>query len=225
MSNPELERRLSSRLPGAYMAITPLPAVPQLSLWLLAEDFHHYPYSAQESAAIMEQPPYWCFCWASGQVLARHILQNPERVKGKSVLDFGAGSGVVAIAAALAGAARVVAVDIDQDAIEACRQNALLNEVAIETVADLAAVTGDFEILTAADVLYDLENIPLLARFVEAADQVWIADSRAKQVAPELYQQVAQEEATTLPDYGEFDEFKRVKIYQCRASLGSALPG
>ncbi|MEE9282240.1 MAG: 50S ribosomal protein L11 methyltransferase, partial [Myxococcota bacterium] len=70
--------------------------------------------------------------WAGGQVLARWLLDHPAAVRGKRVLDFGCGSGVVAIAAALAGAASVVACDTDGAALEACRENAVLNGVRLE---------------------------------------------------------------------------------------------
>ncbi|MGA0546601.1 class I SAM-dependent methyltransferase [Brevundimonas sp. VNH65] len=81
--------------------------------------------------------PYWAFAWGGGLALARHILDHPETVRGRRVLDLGAGSGLVAIAAMTAGAASAVAIDVDPNAAVAVRLNAALNHVAVE------AVTGD----------------------------------------------------------------------------------
>ena len=81
-------------------------------------------------------PPYWAYHWAGGTVLARHLLDTPETVRGRRMLDLGAGSGMVGIAAALAGAARVTASEIDPHAIAAIRLNGALNGVAVETLAD-----------------------------------------------------------------------------------------
>ncbi len=78
-------------------------------------------------------PPYWAFAWPGGQAIARHLLDNKALVAGKSVLDFGAGSGLVAIAAMKAGARQVTAAEIDAFATAAIGLNAALNEVAIET--------------------------------------------------------------------------------------------
>lgn len=82
-----------------------------------------------------EPPPFWAFVWAGGQALARHVLDHPELVRGKRVLDLASGSGLVAIAAARAGAAEVAAADVDPQAVAAAGRNALANDVALtETV-------------------------------------------------------------------------------------------
>src|SRR6266581_1789142 len=89
-------------------AIVAPPLVPEIRLHLATE----------------VTPPYWAFAWAGGQALARFLLDHPERVAGRAVLDFGAGSGLVAIAAAKAGAASVTAADIDPFAAAAIAANA-----------------------------------------------------------------------------------------------------
>lgn len=208
-----LDIALQKVMPDASVVKTELPLTRQIKLWLLDPLFHHYPYSGEESAAIMNDPPYWSFCWASGQVLAHYILENPELVEGKSIMDFGAGSGVVAIACKLAGASRVVACDIDADARLASLKNAEINDVELTACESLDQRPWEPDFIFAADVLYDLENHRLLEDFFEIAGQVIVADSRTKTVAPDLYQLLEVREATTLPDYGEFDEFKQVKIY------------
>jgi len=116
-----------------------------------------------EAAALADErlpvhPPYWAWPWAGGQALARYVLDAPAVVRGKWVLDVGAGGGIVAIAAALAGAARVTAVDIEPYAIEACRLNARANEVDLELVeADPIGTDAGWDVVLAGDVWYDAE--------------------------------------------------------------------
>jgi predicted nicotinamide N-methyase len=103
--------------------------------------------------------PYWCAPWPGGQALARWLLDHPEAVRGKRVLDFGTGSGLVAIAAKLAGAARVVAVDVDRFATTACALNAEANGVRVETITcDLVgSPQRDMDVVLAGDVWYEQE--------------------------------------------------------------------
>ena len=98
--------------------------------------------------------PYWAFAWGSGQALARFILDHQEMVRGKRVVDFGAGSGIAAIAAAVAGAALVIAADIDPIAVEAILLNANLNDVAISATQENVLIRGQFhwDVLLAGDV-------------------------------------------------------------------------
>ena len=102
-------------------------------------------------------PPFWAFAWAGGQAAARYLLDRPGLVRGRRVLDVGAGSGLVAIAAALAGAVGVVAADIDPVAATAQRLNAALNDVALEPVTrdPIEAGAPAAEIIVAADVCYE----------------------------------------------------------------------
>ncbi len=102
-------------------------------------------------------PPYWAFAWAGGQALARYLLDNPALVAGKRVLDFGAGSGLQGLAAARAGAAAVLAVDIDPFACVAMRLNAEANGVALE-VSDADWIGRDnpgWDVILAGDVCYE----------------------------------------------------------------------
>ena len=97
----------------ANAALTPPPLVPEIKLYLATEVVPLWRATEEELAEIGVPPPYWAFAWAGGQALARYLLDNPDIVAGKRVLDIGAGSGLVAIAAAKAGAASVLAADID----------------------------------------------------------------------------------------------------------------
>lgn len=103
--------------------------------------------------------PYWCAAWPGGQALARWVLDHQEVVHGKQVMDFGTGSGVVAIAAKLAGAARVIGVDIDRFATTACVLNAEANGVNVETLTGeiVGSHFPDIDVLLAGDVWYEQE--------------------------------------------------------------------
>lgn len=101
-------------------------------------------------------PPFWAFAWPGGQALARYVLDNPGIVIGKRVLDFATGSGLVAIAAARAGAAHVEACDIDPFATAAARLNAQANDVLIEArLGDLVGSDDDWDVVLAGDVSYE----------------------------------------------------------------------
>jgi predicted nicotinamide N-methyase len=102
-----------------------------------------------------QPPPFWAFAWAGGQALARYVLDHPDTVKGRRVLDLASGGGVVAIAAALAGAAAVRAVDVDPDAIRAVGLNADANGVTVEgRLGDVLGGDADADVLLAGDAFY-----------------------------------------------------------------------
>ena len=103
------------------------PHVPEISLRLATEAHELWLKTEAELEAIGLPPPYWAFAWAGGQALARYVLDHPADVAGKTVLDFAAGSGLVAIAAARAGASTVTAADIDPFCREAIAINAAVN--------------------------------------------------------------------------------------------------
>lgn len=211
-----LTARIRPHLAAARVAPVVLPACGGLQLFLLNDDFPHDALSPEEMDWALNEPSYWMFCWASGLAQARRILAEPALVRGKSVLDFGAGSGVVAVAAALAGARRVVACDIDPVSLEATAANAVLNGVSLELAGDFFELTEEFDLLFGADVLYDVANRSFLPAFLERAHEVWLADSRVKGLKAENYQQIDTIDAETLPDLNEFDEFRRVNFYHGR---------
>jgi predicted nicotinamide N-methyase len=207
-----LQAALSELLGDAQLNAAPLPGT-DLKLWLIDADNMDRAFNPGETRRILEEPPYWCFCWASGLVLARWLAEHPEWVRGKRVLDFGAGSGVVAIAAAKAGALEVVACDLDPLAIEACRANAALNNVMLSYSADFFAETDRFDLIIVADVLYDRANLPLLDQFLSHGRQALVADSRVRDFQHPLYQRLGIWEACTWPDLAEPTEFRYVSLY------------
>jgi predicted nicotinamide N-methyase len=208
-----LNQHLQKTLKKSLVKVTQPIACPTISLYLFDPAVLEGPISHDEAQAIVAEPAYWSFCWASGQVLAQYLLIHPEYVKGKVVVDFGSGSGIVAIAAALAGAEKVFACDIDMQALNACAINAKLNKVAIYCIPDFNLIDDDIDLIVAADVLYDKDNYPLLDMFLSKANQVLLADSRVKVLPSDHYQQIECIEARTWPDLNEFEEFNQVRLY------------
>ena len=108
MTAPQaLTQALGELLGDARLSATALPGT-DLRLWLIDAQNMDRQFSPEETRRILEEPPYWCFCWASGLVLARWLAERPQWVRDKRVLDFGSGSGVAAIAPARPRAAEVV---------------------------------------------------------------------------------------------------------------------
>lgn len=132
------------------------PHVPEIRLRLASEVHDLWLKTEEDLEEIGLPPPFWAFAWAGGQGLARYILDHPETVAGKSVVDFASGSGLVAIAAALAGAKSVLAVDIDPWARTAVRLNAKANGVSVDFSGDdLIGQSLDVDLVLAGDVFYD----------------------------------------------------------------------
>lgn len=215
----KLTQMIQKTLSAGRIERSVLPQCPEIDLYLLNADFPQDALSPEEARAIMSEPAYWVFCWASGQALSRWILDNPDLVKGKCILDFGTGSGVVAVAAAKAGAARVIACDIDPLAQQAARANCRLNDVSVEVCGDWNEIEEEVDLIIVADVLYDKENLPLLDQFIARAPEVLVADSRVKNFNIPPYKKIAELESTTLPDLDEFDEFRQVRIYYANRTL------
>lgn len=158
---PGLVARSSSDL-AAFIrertAPTPVPLVPELRLYQATEVTPLWHATAAELRD-WDDSPFWAFPWAGGQALARHLLDQPRLVRGRRVLDFASGSGLVAIAAARAGASAVLAVDIDPFCAAAIPLNADLNGVSLEVrLGDLVGdeLTG-VDLVLAGDVFYERE--------------------------------------------------------------------
>jgi predicted nicotinamide N-methyase len=135
------------------------PLVPEIRLHLATEMTPIWQATEESLARAAVPPPFWAFAWAGGQALARYLLDNPAIVAGRSVLDFGSGSGLVAIAAAMAGAGHVLAAEIDCFAAAAIAANAALNGAAVEvTTAEIIGASDPAQdTVTAGDVCYERE--------------------------------------------------------------------
>lgn len=181
----------------------------QQTLWLM-DTPKDQDFSPAQVEAIWSNMPYWAFVWSSGRALAKYILDHPELIQGKVVADFGAGSGVVALAALQAGAKHAIAVDIDSAALSACQENAKLNQQEVGIAQSLNEI--DVDLILVGDVLYDPRNHGLAEQlFNQNCSVIW-AESRA-QTKLSQYGPVASLESETLPNIGGFDEHKTIHIY------------
>jgi predicted nicotinamide N-methyase len=133
------------------------PLVPEIRLHLATEITPLWEATEETLAEGQLPPPYWAFAWAGGQALARHLLDHPELIRGRRVLDFGAGSGLVAIAAARAGAAAVTAAEIDGFAAVAITLNAAANgvAVAVETADVIGRAALPWDVVLVGDMCYE----------------------------------------------------------------------
>ncbi len=140
-----------------HTVLTPTPLVPEIHLYVASEMLPIWQMTEDEMQQVGLPPPFWAFAWAGGQALARYVLDNPQLVAGKRVLDFGAGSGLAGIAARLAGAAHVEAAEIDPVAIIAIGLNARANAVAVTRLeGDIVGQKArDWDVVLAADVCYE----------------------------------------------------------------------
>jgi len=133
------------------------PLTPEIRLWLGGPVTELWEATEAVFGLHHSPPPYWAYAWPGGQALARHVLDHPEIVRGRRVLDFASGCGVSAVAAALAGAESVIAVEIDPLAIAATRLAGELNDVTIDV--RLADVVGDempeIDVVLAGDICYE----------------------------------------------------------------------
>ena len=140
----------------ANTAVDTPPLVAEIRLRLATERAPIWHATEGDLAHLGVPPPFWAFAWAGGQALARYLLDTPETVAGKRVLDFGSGSGLVAIAAARAGAASVTASDIDPFAVAAIGLNADLNGVTVSaTEDDLIGTDGPWDVVLTGDICYE----------------------------------------------------------------------
>jgi predicted nicotinamide N-methyase len=140
----------------ANAALAAPPLVPEIRLYLASEVVPLWSKTEDQLARSGVPPPYWAFAWAGGQALARHVLDDPAIVRDKRVLDLGAGCGLVGIAAAKMGAARVLAADIDPFACAAIALNAAANAVEIAvTSEDLIGAAGSWETILVGDLFYE----------------------------------------------------------------------
>jgi predicted nicotinamide N-methyase len=196
---------------AANLRPEPAPGLPEIRL------YRAHPGSGLGRFAGGGSAPYWAHLWAGGAALARYVLDHPEAVRGRRVLDLGTGSGVVAIAAAQSGAASVKAADIDPFAIAAAALNAEANGVAIETVARdlLDGPAPECDLILVGDVFYD----PDLARRVTAALDRWeietlVGDMGRKPLPRERLAALASHDVT---DFGQ-SGFVQATVYRflCR---------
>ena len=164
IADPEAFIRAETRL-------RPVPHVPEIRLHVADEATGRWQRTEDELGEIGLPPPFWAFAWAGGQALARYVVDHPEVVAGRRVLDVASGSGLVAIAAAKAGAWSVLANDIDAFAIAAIALNAATNDVAIAAqCADLVGTDDGWDTILAGDIFYDRDIAARMAEWLFALE-------------------------------------------------------
>ena len=202
----------------ANTAVLAPPHVPEIRLHLASEAHDLWLKTEEELEAIGLPPPFWAFAWAGGQGLARHVLDNPGCVAGKRVLDFASGSGLVAIAATIAGAGHVIAADIDPWAGTAVRLNAALNDATIEfTGEDMIGRDGDWDVVLAGDVFYDsgfaAQLVPWFADLARRGVTVLVGDPGRSYCPRDRMQMLASYEVPVTRAL-EDSEVKRTTVWR-----------
>ena len=168
---PDAERSIVDFI-CANTQLRPVPLVPEIMLHVAEEALPLWHRTEEELRSMALPPPYWAFAWAGGQALSRYLIDHPESVAGRRVLDLGAGSGLVAIAAARAGAAPVLACDIDRFAAAAVALNAKANEVYVEVLReDLldrpASAQSRYDVILVGDLCYEADTAARVFTFLE----------------------------------------------------------
>ncbi|MGH6775481.1 class I SAM-dependent methyltransferase [Brucella tritici] len=172
------------------------PHVPEIRLHLADEAHDLWHKTEEELATIGLPPPFWAFAWAGGQGVARYILDYPETVKDKTVLDFASGSGLVAIAAMRAGASSVLASDIDPFALPAIEINASANGVSVVlSLDDLIGKDDGWDVVLAGDVFYEKplagRLIPWFAKLAERGARIVVGDPGRAYLPKDRLEQLA----------------------------------
>jgi predicted nicotinamide N-methyase len=172
------------------------PHVPEIVLHLADEVHELWLKTEEELAQLGLPPPFWAFAWAGGQGLARHVLDCPETVRGRRILDFACGSGLVGIAAAKAGAGSVAAADIDPFCRAAVSLNSIANGVSPEfLLGDLIDIDHGWDVVLAGDVFYDralaLRLIPWFEKLAKRGATVLAGDPGRHYLPKERFEQIA----------------------------------
>jgi predicted nicotinamide N-methyase len=194
----------------------PVPFVPEITLFQADEPIALW--EKTEEAGVAQPPPFWAFAWAGGQALARHVLDHPDLVAGRSVLDLATGSGLVAVAAAVAGAHPVTANDIDPYSLAAAAANAAANNVDVLALEeDILDRDGDYGVVLAGDVFYSREMaarvLPFLRRAAGRGSLVLVGDpGRAYLPDSGLFERAAYD--IPVPVSLESVPTRRTKVWQ-----------
>jgi predicted nicotinamide N-methyase len=204
----------------AQTRLLPVPHAPEISLHIADVATELWSKTEEELGEIGLPPPFWAFAWAGGQALARYLLDHPEAVRGRCVLDFAAGSGLVGIAAAKAGAAAVTAVDIDAFAIAAMKINAQANQVRLTTrMGDIVGSDEGWDVVLAGDVSYERDMAARVTDWLEGLARrgalVLIGDPGRSYLARERLEPIAEYQVEVTRDL-EDAEVKKTCVWRFR---------
>jgi predicted nicotinamide N-methyase len=194
-----------------WTALQRPPSLPEISLHLADEVTRIWEMTEQEMQRVGLDPPFWAFAWAGGQALARYVLDEPTEVAGRQVLDLAAGSGMCAIAARLAGAASVLAVDVDPFCEAAVAVNAEANGVQVDySQRDLLDQDPPaVDVILAGDVSYEFGMSGRMHRWLRRASaqgcRVLIGDPGRRYLPGGGLSRLASYDIVTTPDLEEAD--------------------
>lgn len=212
----------------ANTRLRPVPLVPEISIFVADEAVPLWHKTEEELGEAGLPPPFWAFAWAGGQALARHVLDHPELVRGKTVLDLASGSGLVGIAAMKAGAAAVTMADIDAFALTAAALNASQNNVDLATIEDdlLTAPTPHrWDVVLAGDIFYERDTAALafdfLNRHAAQGTCVLIGDPGRSYLPRDKLRQIADYSVPVTRDL-EDTEIKRTAVWELDESGAGA---
>ncbi|MFT3987947.1 MAG: methyltransferase [Aestuariivirga sp.] len=197
------------------------PLVPEIMLHLAHESVPLWQKTEEELGEIGLPPPFWAFAWAGGQALARYVLDHPEFVRGKRVLDLASGSGLVGIAAMKAGARSVVAADIDAFAVKAIELNAAHNSVVVQATGGdlLKQPLLGFDVILVGDLFYEQSLAGRVFAWLNEAQQrgvgALIGDPGRSYLPREKLEKIAEYNVPVTRDL-EDAEIKRSAVWSIR---------
>ena len=198
-----------------------VPAVPEIVLHLADEAVPLWQRTEEELEEIGLPPPFWAFAWAGGQALARYVFDNPALTRDRRVLDLASGSGLVAIAAAKAGAAPVIASDIDRFAETAIAMNATANDAYVDVILrdfldDLPATEPRYDVILVGDLFYEQATaaraLTFLERHAAAGASVLIGDPGRSYLPKDRLSQIAEYRIPVTREL-EDQEIKRTAVW------------
>jgi predicted nicotinamide N-methyase len=210
----------------ANTRVLPVPHAPEIRLHLADEATALWEKTEEELGAIGLPPPYWAFAWAGGQALARHVMDEPDLVRGLSVLDFASGSGLAAIAAAKAGAASVLATEIDRFAVAAIALNAQVNGVNLQVASrDTIGHDDGWDVVLAGDVCYERDMaarvLAWLATLAARGARVLMGDPRRSYFPKDGLIRLAEYAVPTTRALEDM-EVRRTAVWAMPAGFGAA---
>ncbi len=209
-----------ARFVAEHTRLRPVPLVAEISLHVADEATALWQKTEEELEAIGLPPPFWAFAWAGGQALARHVCDHPGLVAGAVVLDVASGSGLVGLAAARVGAARVLANDIDVFATAAIALNASANGLSLDIVRrDMIDTDEGWDVVLAADIFYERETAGRVTRWLQAlarrGARVLIGDPGRTYLDRALFEPIATY-AVPVTRTLEDAEIKRTSVWRLR---------
>lgn len=204
----------------ANTAICRPPHCPEIRLHLADDAVALWTLTEEELGRLGLDPPFWAFAWAGGQALARYLLDTPQCVRGKRVLDIASGSGIGAIAALLAGAASAIANDIDPFAADAARLNGALNGVSLSVLdGDVIGTPIEAEVVLVGDLFYDRDIAARLLAWLrqlrDRGTQVLVGDPRRSYFPAAAFVPLAHYSIATSRDL-EDSEIKQTSVWALR---------